>query len=172
MDSPKNKILHAGEVLAQARYSTAAVWPEARLERMFHTALDEDRAYFIESQPFFFIATADDKGHCDCSFRGSEPDPAGKQQPAVLVADANTLIFPDYRGNNLYTSLGNILVNPQIGILFIDFPNAQRLRVNGSASIIDDPITYREIWTTALRYVQVTVEQVFGNCSKRIPRKL
>lgn len=172
MDSPKNKILHAGEVLAQARYSTAAVWPEARLERMFHTALDEDRAYFIESQPFFFIATADDKGHCDCSFRGSEPDPAGKQQPAVLVADANTLIFPDYRGNNLYTSLGNILVNPQIGILFIDFPNAQRLRVNGSASIIDDPVTYREIWTTALRYVQVTVEQVFGNCSKRIPRKL
>ena len=172
MDSPKNKILHAGEVLAQARYSTAAVWPEARLERMFHTALDEDRAYFIESQPFFFIATADDKGHCDCSFRGSEPDPAGKQQPAVLVADANTLIFPDYRGNNLYTSLGNILVNPHIGILFIDFPNAQRLRVNGSASIIDDPITYREIWTTALRYVQVTVGQVFGNCSKRIPRKL
>ena len=172
MDRTRDKILHAGEMLAQARYSTAASWPDARLERMFHTALDEDRAFFIEAQPFFFIATADDKGHCDSSFRGSEPDAEGKQQPVVVVANARTLIFPDYRGNNLYNSLGNILVNPHIGMLFIDFPNAQRLRVNGSATLIDDPETYREIWTTALRYVQVTVEQVFGNCSKRIPRSL
>ena len=90
----------------------------------------------------------------------------------MVVANARTLIFPDYRGNNLYNSLGNMLVNPNIGMLFIDFPNAQRLRVNGSTTLIDDPGTYREIWTTALRYVQVTIEQVFGNCSKRIPRKL
>lgn len=172
MDRTRDKILHAGEMLAQVRYSTAAVWPDARLERMFGTALDEDRAFFIEGQPFFFIATADDNGHCDCSFRGSEPDAEGRQQPAVVVPNAGTLIFPDYRGNNLYSSLGNILVNPHIGLLFIDFPSAQRLRVNGSATIIDDPEPYREIWTTALRYVQVSVEQVFGNCSKRIPRNL
>lgn len=67
-------------------------------------------------------------------------------------------------------NLGNIIANPHIGLLFIDFANAQRLRVNGQARIIEDPAAYRHKWSTAKRYVHVTVEQVFWNCAKRIPK--
>ncbi|MHB9117371.1 MAG: pyridoxamine 5'-phosphate oxidase family protein [Burkholderiales bacterium] len=163
-------ILHAGELDAQERYNPAGMWPDAAVDRMFKQAIDEETAFFIESLGFFFIATADSHGNCDCSFRGTEPGADGANQPAVIVADAKTLVYPDYRGNNLYNSIGNILQNPHIGMLFIDFPTAQRLRVNGTVEIVEEPGAYYPIWTSALRYMRVTVDQVFGNCSKRIPK--
>lgn len=169
MNRRREEMLHAGELEAQARFEKNGVWPDQALGRMLRTAVDEETALFIEGLQFFFIATSGPGGHCDCSFRGTEPGADGAMQPALRVMDPHTLVFPDYRGNRLYNSLGNILVNPHIGLLFLDFPSASRLRVNGAARIIETPDTYRHIWSTALRYVEVTVEQVFGNCSRRIP---
>lgn len=168
-------IFHHGELDAQSRYNSGTEWTEravAAVNRLYKQAIDEETAFFIEGQPFFFIATADRDGNCDCSFRGTEPDQTGAPQPCAFVEDPKTVVFPDYSGNKMYNSLGNMLVNPHVGMLFLEFSTATRLRVNGRAEIVEDRDAYRHRWPTALRYVRVTVEQVFWNCSKRIPRSV
>ncbi|RFA29269.1 pyridoxamine 5'-phosphate oxidase [Alkalilimnicola ehrlichii] len=125
---------------------------------------------FIEDLPFFFIATANDAGDCDCSFRGREYNASGQPLPLLKVLDEKRLVFPDFKGNNLFNSLGNMLTNPHIGILFIDFENRLRARVNGAVEIIERWDEMQAVWPTARRYVLVTVEQVYGNCRARIPK--
>ncbi len=173
MERKLTDIFHAGELDAQARYSPRMAWSEraiAGVNRMYKQGIDEETAFFIEARSFFFIATADNNGNCDCSFRGTEDDKEGNQQPAALVVDPKTIVFPDYSGNGMYNSLGNILVNPHIGMLFIDFGTASRLRINGRAEIAEAESTYQDRWTTMVRLIRVTVEQVFWNCSRRIPK--
>lgn len=168
-------IFHFGELDAQKRYNSRTEWSDravAAVNRMYKQAIDEETAFFIEARQFFFIATSDNNGNCDCSFRGTEQDETGEQQPAVYVEDPKTVVFPDFSGNKMYNSLGNILANPHIGMLFLDFPTASRLRVNGTAEIIEDQSAYIHKWSTARRYIRVTVEQVFWNCSKRIPKSV
>lgn len=116
---------------------------------------------YVESLDFFFIATAAKDGNCDCSFRGGFP--------AIKVIDEETLIFPDYPGNGAFQSLGNILENPHIGMLFIDFTHQQRLRINGRAEILDDS-DWCNLFPGSIQVVKVTVEQVYRNCSARIPK--
>lgn len=115
---------------------------------------------YVEAMEFFFIATSDRDGNCDCSFRGGSP--------AVKVLDEETLLFPDYPGNGAFQSLGNILDNPKIGMLFIDFTHQQRLRINGKAEVLDDA-KLCEWFPGSIQVVKVTVEQVYRNCSARIP---
>ncbi|MGZ4162658.1 MAG: pyridoxamine 5'-phosphate oxidase family protein, partial [Tumebacillaceae bacterium] len=91
--------------------------------------------------------------------------------PVVKVLDDHTLVFPDYPGNGAFQSLGNIVENPHVGMLFIDFERAIRIRVNGTAQIVesidDEEIT--SLFPGAQQYVVVSTEQVFGNCTARIP---
>jgi predicted pyridoxine 5'-phosphate oxidase superfamily flavin-nucleotide-binding protein len=117
---------------------------------------------YIEASEFFFLATANAKGECDCSFRGGGPG-------TVRVLDPQTLVFPDYPGNGLYQSLGNVLENPHVGMLFIDFAKGQRLRVNGTArlSTAEEDVAR---FPGALSVAYVTVSEVYTNCSKRIPK--
>lgn len=75
----------------------------------------------------FFLATADAQGRPSCSYKGGEPG-------FVRVLDEQTLAFPRYDGNGMFLSLGNALENPHVGLLFIDFVRARRLRFNGEAS--------------------------------------
>ncbi len=159
-----NSALHPGEIEAQARFGAAGRWTDARLARFFGRAIDEETALWLESLPFCFIATADAAGHCDCSYRGRESG------PLLRVEHPGSLLLPDYAGNRLYNSLGNLLANPHIGMLFIDFAAPSRLRVNGSAEIIELDAAMRTCWPRAERAVRVTVEQVYGNCRQRIPR--
>jgi hypothetical protein len=74
----------------------------------------------------FFIATADAEGQPDCSYKGGLPG-------FVRVLDERTLAIPDYDGNGMYRSWGNVLANPRVGLLFLDFENPRRIRVNGTA---------------------------------------
>lgn len=164
-----HEILHAGEREAQRRYGAEGFWNDHNLG-MIRDHLPPAWAGFLESQAFFFIATANDKGECDCSFRGREFNASGERYPLLKVLDEQTLVFPDYSGNKLYNSLGNMLVNPHIGMLFVDFENRSRARVNGYAVIIEDPLAYADTWPRALRYVRVTVEQAYPNCKARIPQ--
>ncbi len=78
----------------------------------------------------FFIATADARGQPDCSYKGGLPG-------FVRLLDDHTLAIPDYDGNGMYRTWGNVLVNPQVGLLFLDFEQPKRLRVNGNARIVD-----------------------------------
>jgi len=81
-----------------------------------------------------FLATADGQGRPDCSYKGGLPG-------FVRIVDERTLAFPDYNGNWMYRSLGNVLVNQSVALLFIDFDRPQRLRVLGEATLHDtDPL--------------------------------
>jgi predicted pyridoxine 5'-phosphate oxidase superfamily flavin-nucleotide-binding protein len=161
---------HEAERKAHKRFGVEDIWNAYNFNDMFRASIPKGMAAFVESLPFFFIATANARGECDCSFRGRESDASGRPYALVKVLDAKTLIFPDYSGNNFFNSLGNILVNGQIGMLFIDFESRRRIRINGRASIVEDRHAYAELWPLAQRYIQVTVEQAFGNCRSRIPR--
>lgn len=166
----KLHILHEGELDAQRRFGFEGFWSDFNLSAMFRDSVSEGFANYIERLPFFFISTANNRGECDCSFRGREFDASGSPYPLLKVIDPKTLVFPDYRGNKLFNSLGNMLVNPQIGMLFIDFENRARARINGAAEILEDSAIYADIWPLAQRYVRVTPAQVYGNCKARIPK--
>ncbi|MGL5759511.1 pyridoxamine 5'-phosphate oxidase family protein [Plesiomonas sp.] len=127
---------------------------------------------FIEAQPFFFIATADDQGHCDASFRGSEPHyETGKMQPSCQIIDnGQVLIFPDYSGNAIYNSLGNIVMNPNIGMVFIDFSHSRGVMISGSVSIEEVNQDIKRIWPRAQSYLRVVVKKIDSNCLARIPK--
>jgi uncharacterized protein len=110
----------------------------------------------------FFLATADAEGHPNCSYKGGAPG-------LVRVVDEHTLAFPSYNGNGMYLSAGNVLTNPHVGMLFIDFEHANRMRVNGAASIdpTDDLMTE---YPEAQLIVRVAVHEVFPNCPRYIHR--
>ncbi|MER0236730.1 pyridoxamine 5'-phosphate oxidase family protein [Fulvimarina sp. MAC8] len=167
---PDNALGHSGELDMREWFPSRYHWHESNLRAMMRPAISEPLAHFIEEQSMFFIATSNAEGHCDSSFRGCEHDASGEPLPAVRVVDPHHLLFPDYSGNGLYNSLGNILVNPHIGMLFIDFENQRRARVNGKARIERASADIKAVWPLAQAVVVVTVEQAYGNCQARIPR--
>ncbi len=133
------------------------------VERLRRSTFTEDDAAFIASVPFFFIATADAEGRPDCSYKGGDPGFARVVAPDLLA-------FPDYDGNGMFKSLGNITVNPHVGLLFIAMEaRPRRLRVNGAARVVlDDPLMATFEGAQAL--VLVTPEDIFPNCPRNIPR--
>ena len=151
-----------GEREAQRRWGRAdRVTPE-RLARLLLDHIPPEYHARIETLPYFFLATSNRSGECDCSFKGGGPG-------LVRVLDARTVAFPDYDGNHLFMSLGNILENPHVGLLFIDFSDGGRLRVNGRAEIHDDGPLFA-CFPDARRVVVVAVEQVTPNCAAHVPR--
>ena len=120
-----------------------------------------DRA-FIESMDMFFLATADEHGRPDCSYKGGEPG-------FVRVLDEHTIAFPSYDGNGMFKSFGNVLVNPEVGLLFISFERQKRLRLNGTASIEPDDALLG-LWPGAMFVVRVRAREVFPNCPRYIHR--
>ena len=122
---------------------------------------DADKA-FVEASPFFFLATADSEGRPDCSFKGGLPG-------FVRIAAPDLLVFPDYDGNGMFRSLGNIRVNPHVGMLFVrvgDKPG--RLRVNGRAEVVFDDPRLAD-FAGAQLLVKVTPSDIFPNCPRYIP---
>jgi predicted pyridoxine 5'-phosphate oxidase superfamily flavin-nucleotide-binding protein len=150
---------HDGSRELQDRFSTRKL-ADRLVEVLARNAFtDEDRA-FIESRPLFFLATADAEGRPDCSYKGGRPG-------FVRVVDAQTLAFPSYDGNGMFKSLGNILVNAQVGMLFIDFESPRRLRVNGQASLDRADPLLPEL-AGAQIIVRVRAEAIFPNCPRYI----
>lgn len=132
---------------------------------------------FIGRQEMVFIATADARGECDCSFRAGLPG-------FVHVLDERTLLYPEYTGNGILASLGNISENPHIGMTFVDFfESTIGLHVNGKARIqtnlqlVRRPGLTKEVRRDmAVRggrkprlWVLVDVEEAYIHCSKHIP---
>jgi predicted pyridoxine 5'-phosphate oxidase superfamily flavin-nucleotide-binding protein len=129
-------------------------------ERIVRETIDDDDRAFIEARDMFFIATADEEGRPQCSYKGGDPG-------FVRVLDEHTIAFPSYDGNGMYLSMGNALVNPNVGLLFIDFEGRKRVRLNGVASVDEnDPL--REQWPEAQFVVRVRATEVFPNCPRYI----
>ena len=120
-------LYHEGARRLQERFDTRRL--ADRLEdRTLHDVIDADDRAFIESMDCFFLATADEHGQPNCSYKGGDVG-------FVSVLDERTLAFPNYDGNGMYLSMGNLLVNPEVGLLFVAFERQRRLRLNGTASI-------------------------------------
>ena len=131
-------------------------------ERTAHTRFTESDRAFIESAIYFFLATADAEGRPDVSFKGG---PAG----FVRVTGPNELAFPDYDGNGMFRSLGNLGVNPNVGLLFIAMHGRpRRLRVSGVARISrSDELLTRTVGAQLM--VRVEARVIFPNCPRYIP---
>ncbi|KUJ67970.1 hypothetical protein ACZ90_23485 [Streptomyces albus subsp. albus] len=134
--------------------------------------LNERMREFVARQEMFFLATADRRGECDSTFRAGPPG-------FLRVFDDRTLGYPEYRGNGVLASLGNIEENPHVGILLIDFLRDRiGLHLNGRARVVEDaemraarpglpvdPVPGRR----AVVWVEVTVEEAYIHCAKHIP---
>jgi uncharacterized protein len=152
---------HEGSRRLQDAFDTRRLADRLETVTLRDTIDDDDRA-FIESMDMFFIATADEQGRPDCSYKGGEPG-------FVRVLDEHTIAFPGYDGNGMFKSFGNVLVNPEVGLLFISFERRRRLRLNGTASIDpDDPLL--ESWPGATLVIRVRAREVFPNCPRYIHR--
>lgn len=144
-------------------------------DRQMLQSLNARMIDLIGRQEMFFVATADAGGNCDCSPRFGKPG-------FISVVDETTLAYPEFRGNGVFASLGNILENPHIGLVFVDFfDTTVGLHVNGLAHSYQPDKLPRSIAEHRLdgdsknvriveRWVVVTVEEAYIHCSKHVPR--
>ena len=160
-----------GEHLVQLRAGTTA-----RADRFYaEQVLDRLNARmreFVARQEMFFLATADRHGECDNTFRAGPPG-------FLHVLDEATLAYPEYRGNGVQASLGNIEENPHVGVLMVDFLKDRiGLHVNGTARVLTDEEIRRDRpglsvdpvpGRRAQVWVEVAVEEAYIHCAKHIP---
>jgi predicted pyridoxine 5'-phosphate oxidase superfamily flavin-nucleotide-binding protein len=129
-------------------------------ERIVHDRIDDDDRAFIEARDMFFIATVDEEGQPQSSYKGGDPG-------FVRVLDEHTIAFPVYDGNGMYLTAGNLVVTKKVGLLFIDLEGRKRMRLNGTASVDDDDPLLAE-YPEAQLVVRVRATEVFPNCPRYI----
>lgn len=128
--------------------------------RLVLTEIPSEHKAFIESRDMFFLSTIDDQGRPTVSYKGGDPG-------FVRVLDSKTVAFPCYDGNGMFYSMGNLLGNSNIGMLFVNFEKPHRLRLQGIASVNDnDPLL--EYYTEAQLIVRVLVTEIFRNCPRYV----
>lgn len=152
---------HPGNRTLQDRFDTRRL--ADRLEEVtVGDTIDEGLRDFIETRDLFFLSTVDPDGQPTCSYKGGDPG-------FVRVPDPQTLAWPNYDGNGMYLSMGNLSATGRVGILFIDFEQPGRIRVHGRASIHEEDPLLSE-FPEAQFIVRVAVEKVFPNCPRYIHR--
>ena len=154
-------IYHSGNRQLQDQFDTRRLADRLQEVKVHEVFTPDDKA-FIERMDMFFLATADASGQPNCSYKGGDPG-------FVRILDARTLIFPSYDGNGMFLSLGNVALNAKVGLLFVDFENQRRLRVNGQASIDADDALLAS-YPEAQVVVRVRADQIFPNCPRYIHR--
>lgn len=144
-------------------------------EKQMFNKLNPKMKALIATQEMVFIATSDAEGNCDCSPRFGKPG-------FITVIDDQTLAYPEYRGNGVFASLGNILENPHIGMVFVDFLDSTvGLHVNGSAGSYKHtelPSKYAEVLNAQEennhipieRWVVIQIDEAYIHCSKHVPK--
>ena len=151
---------HEGNRSLQDRFQTRRL--ADRLKERVTATLPAEAQTLIAAARMFFLATCDDRGLPTCSYKGGNPG-------FVRVVDEHTLAFPNYDGNGKYQSMGNLLRNPNVGLLFVDFEGQQRLRLQGAARIVhDDPLLAE--YAGAEFIVRVALTEVYSNCPRYIHR--
>ncbi|MEE7626069.1 pyridoxamine 5'-phosphate oxidase family protein [Methylobacter sp. Wu8] len=154
-----SEFFHEGSRQLQDRFETRPM-ADRLVEAIVSDKISPEDKAFIEEQNMFFLATVDGEGRPNCSYKGGSVG-------LVKVIDEQTLAFPLYDGSGMYLSAGNVLVNPHVGLLFVDFQRQARLRLNGSVFILeDDPLMNH--WPEAQMVLRVTVREMFPNCPRYI----
>lgn len=130
--------------------------------RIVLTEIPPEHKAFIESRDMFFLSTIDHQGRPTVSYKGGDPG-------FVRVLDNKTVAFPCYDGNGMFYSMGNLVGNPHVGMLFINFEKPHRLRLQGVASVDDNDPLLQE-YPEAQRVVRITVTEIFRNCPRYVHR--
>ncbi len=149
---------HEGQRELQDRFDTRRL--ADRLGGVAADHLTDELAAFVSARDMFFLATTDADGYPDCSYKGGAPG-------FVRVIGGDTLAFPCYDGNGMFRTLGNIAVNPRVGLLFVDFEGGSRLRVNGEAAIHHES-ELTASYPGAICSVTVRTTAVFPNCRRYV----
>ena len=152
-------LYHDGSRSLQDRFDTRRLADRIE-DRIVHDQIDDGDRAFIEARDMFFIATTDEDGQPQSSYKGGEPG-------FVRVLDEKTIAFPLYDGNGMYLTAGNLMTTKKVGLLFIDFEGRKRMRLNGVASVADDDPLLAE-FPEAQMVVRVTATEVFPNCPRYI----
>jgi predicted pyridoxine 5'-phosphate oxidase superfamily flavin-nucleotide-binding protein len=152
-------LYHDGSRSLQDRFDTRRLADRIE-ERIVHDQIDDGDRAFIEARDMFFIATTDEDGQPQSSYKGGEPG-------FVRVLDEKTIAFPLYDGNGMYLTAGNLMTTKKVGLLFIDFEGRKRMRLNGVASVADDDPLLAE-FPEAQMIVRVSATEVFPNCPRYI----
>jgi uncharacterized protein len=153
---------HPGQLAFQERFDTRRLADTLASNPLYGPEIDEAARRLIEAADMFFIATAAADGMPDCSYRGGDVG-------FVRILDDRTLAFPNYDGNGLFATLGNLHVNPQVGLLFVDFEHGHRLRLRGEAFFLEDDPLLAE-YPEAHVIVRVRTTLVYPNCKRYVHR--
>jgi predicted pyridoxine 5'-phosphate oxidase superfamily flavin-nucleotide-binding protein len=128
--------------------------------RVVLTEIPPEHKAFIESRDMFFLSTIDHQGRPTVSYKGGDPG-------FVRVLDNKTVAFPCYDGNGMFYSMGNLLGNRHVGMLFVNFEKPHRLRLQGIASVDDNDPLLRD-YAEAQLIVRVRVSEIFRNCPRYV----
>ena len=126
--------------------------PAGAPDRTVGTALTDAQRALVAAADTFFVATAHPGGAADASHRGGAPG-------FVAPSDASTLSWPDYTGNSMYMTLGNLELDPRAGLLFLDWERGATLQLTGRATVDFSPARAAAI-PGAHRVVDFAVEEV------------
>ena len=149
---------HDGNRQLQDRFDTRRL--ADHLTGRVTETIGESQKEFIEKADMFFLATCDHRGLPTCSYKGGDPG-------FVRVLDEKWLAFPNYEGNGKFQSIGNLLKNPNVGMLFVDFEGQQRLRLQGIATILDDDELLSQ-YPEAQFMIRVQATEVYTNCPRYV----
>ena len=152
-------LYHDGNRSLQDRFDTRRLADRIE-ERIVHDRIDDGDRAFIEARDMFFIATTDEDGQPQSSYKGGEPG-------FVRVLDEQTIAFPLYDGNGMYLTAGNLMTTKKVGLLFIDFEGRKRMRLNGIATVADDDPLLAD-YPEAQFVMRVEATEVFPNCPRYI----
>jgi predicted pyridoxine 5'-phosphate oxidase superfamily flavin-nucleotide-binding protein len=131
-------------------------------QRIVRSEIAPEHRAFIESRDMFWLASIDHEGRPTVSYKGGEPG-------FVRVLDDKTIAFPCYDGNGMFYSMGNLLGNAKVGLLFVSFEQPHRLRVQGIATVRDDDPLLEEFFEAQM-VVRVAVTEIFRNCPRYVHR--
>lgn len=140
--------------------------PNPALEKKLLGHLDEQARNFIQASPFLLMATTDSEGMPDVSPKGDEPG-------FVQIEDERTLLFPERDGNNMALGLRNILANPRLSLIFMLPATGETLRVNGEATLLDDPEILERLSARgkpARLALRIVVQRAYFHCARSILR--
>ena len=156
-----NELYGRQHLAMQALFSTRELATRVQ-QAIVLKAFAEEHKGFIETRDMFFLTTIDHRGYPTCSYKGGSTG-------FVKVLDDTSLAFPSYDGNGMFLSMGNIVSNCKIGMLFIDFETPHRIRVHGEAKVeLDGPLL--ALFPKADMVVRVALTEAFVNCPRYIHR--
>ena len=140
----------------QDRFDMRRLADDVFEKRVLVTEITAEHKAFVESRDMFWLATIDHE-MLTVSYKGGEPG-------FVRVLDGTTLAFPCYDGNGMFYSMGNLVGNDKVGLLFLNFERPHRIRVQGIASVDDDDPLLAE-YSEAQLVVRVAVTEIFPQLS-------